>query len=134
MERRLDEPVNMLSGDGGIALLAADDDAAGFEELRAAMSRAGAVEVTIAVTAGEPARLPAAATLARELLEVAEAFRRPPALDCGRNRRRTAGSLHVHPNTVDYRLRRIGQLTGMDAAQPEQLPRLLAAMAAHDAR
>ncbi|MGW5229151.1 PucR family transcriptional regulator [Nocardia niigatensis] len=30
------------------------------------------------------------------------------------NRQRTARTLHVHTNTVDYRLKRIGQLTGFD--------------------
>ncbi|MEU1999337.1 helix-turn-helix domain-containing protein [Nocardia gamkensis] len=30
------------------------------------------------------------------------------------NRQRTARSLQVHPNTVDYRLRRISQVTGLD--------------------
>ncbi|MFI1462135.1 PucR family transcriptional regulator [Nocardia carnea] len=31
------------------------------------------------------------------------------------NRQRTARALHIHPNTVDYRLKRIGELTGLDA-------------------
>ncbi|MGI5218477.1 PucR family transcriptional regulator [Nocardia sp. CA-290969] len=31
------------------------------------------------------------------------------------NRQRTARTLHIHPNTVDYRLKRIGELTGLDA-------------------
>ncbi|MFI5718573.1 PucR family transcriptional regulator [Nocardia sp. NPDC051750] len=31
------------------------------------------------------------------------------------NRQRTARVLHIHPNTVDYRLKRIGELTGLDA-------------------
>ncbi|MGY1900421.1 PucR family transcriptional regulator [Nocardia gipuzkoensis] len=30
------------------------------------------------------------------------------------NRQRTARSLHIHTNTVDYRLRRVSQLTGLD--------------------
>ncbi|MEU1981208.1 helix-turn-helix domain-containing protein [Nocardia sp. NPDC019395] len=30
------------------------------------------------------------------------------------NRQRTARALHIHPNTVDYRLKRIGELTGLD--------------------
>ncbi|MFQ6330873.1 PucR family transcriptional regulator [Nocardia sp. CWNU-33] len=33
------------------------------------------------------------------------------------NRQRTGRALHVHTNTVDYRLKRIGQLTGFDPAQ-----------------
>jgi len=31
------------------------------------------------------------------------------------DRRRTAAHLHIHPNTLDYRLRRIRSLTGLDA-------------------
>ncbi|WBQ04655.1 PucR family transcriptional regulator [Kribbella sp. CA-293567] len=54
-------------------------------------------------------------------------------LSHGRNRRQTAAELHVHANTVDYRLRQVGKLTGLDPAQTEQLPRLVAALAAHDA-
>lgn len=50
-----------------------------------------------------------------------------------RSRRQTAADLHVHANTVDYRLRQVGKLTGLDPAQAEQLPRLVAALAAHDA-
>nr|WP_239062925.1 helix-turn-helix domain-containing protein [Streptomyces sp. SID13031] len=54
-------------------------------------------------------------------------------LSHGRNRRQTATELHVHANTVDYRLRQVDKLTGLDPAQAEQLPRLVAALAAHDA-
>jgi hypothetical protein len=49
------------------------------------------------------------------------------------NRRRTAATLHVHPNTVDYRLRRVHQLTGIDPLQPTGLPRMIAAVAARRA-
>ncbi|WP_052390546.1 PucR family transcriptional regulator [Streptomyces sp. NRRL B-24484] len=51
----------------------------------------------------------------------------------GLNRRHTATALHLHPNTVDYRLRRIAALTGLDPARPADLLRLTAAVAAHDA-
>jgi hypothetical protein len=54
-------------------------------------------------------------------------------LSHGRSRRLTAAELHVHANTVDYRLRQVDKLTGLDPAQAEQLPRLVAALAAHDA-
>ncbi|RJO73433.1 PucR family transcriptional regulator [Nocardia panacis] len=37
------------------------------------------------------------------------------------NRQRTARVLHVHTNTVDYRLKRIAQLTGFDPAQASGL-------------
>jgi sugar diacid utilization regulator len=46
------------------------------------------------------------------------------------DRRSTAGALHVHPNTLDYRLRRIGQLTGLDLARPSGQQLLAAALTA----
>ncbi|WP_436492195.1 PucR family transcriptional regulator [Actinokineospora sp. HUAS TT18] len=49
------------------------------------------------------------------------------------NRKLTARMLHIHPNTVDYRLRRITALTGLDPAVPSQLPLLAAALAARRA-
>ncbi|WP_328649083.1 helix-turn-helix domain-containing protein [Amycolatopsis sp. NBC_00348] len=49
------------------------------------------------------------------------------------NRRRTATQLHIHPNTVDYRLRRISEITGVDLSQPTALHRITAALAAHRA-
>lgn len=53
-------------------------------------------------------------------------------LDNELNRRRTAKMLHIHPNTVDYRLRRITTLTGLDPAIPSHLPLFAAALAARD--
>jgi sugar diacid utilization regulator len=49
------------------------------------------------------------------------------------NRRRTAGLLHVHPNTVVYRLRRIAELTGIDTATQRGLYQLGAGLAARRA-
>jgi hypothetical protein len=46
------------------------------------------------------------------------------------DRRRTAAALHVHPNTLDYRLKRIVELTGLDPATTSGLQRLAAAAAA----
>ncbi|MFI6865532.1 PucR family transcriptional regulator [Nocardia sp. NPDC050406] len=46
------------------------------------------------------------------------------------NRRRTARALHIHANTVDYRLRRIGQLTGLDPTTASGLCKLRSAMIA----
>ncbi|HET6706240.1 helix-turn-helix domain-containing protein [Amycolatopsis sp.] len=63
-----------------------------------------------------------------ELVETLDAYL---ALDT--NRRRTAAQLHVHPNTVDYRLRRIRDLTGIDPLHPAGLPRIIAASAARRA-
>jgi hypothetical protein len=46
------------------------------------------------------------------------------------DRRRTAAALHVHPNTLDYRLRRIVELTGLDPSTSRGLQLLGAALAA----
>lgn len=54
-------------------------------------------------------------------------------LRCGLNRRRTGRELHVHPNTVDYRLRKIADLTGLDATSPDHLVRIRAALVAREA-
>jgi len=48
-------------------------------------------------------------------------------LDAGADRRTTAASLHVHPNTLDYRLRRIEELTGLRLAVPRDLATLVLA-------
>ncbi|MFI9408818.1 PucR family transcriptional regulator [Nocardia gamkensis] len=50
------------------------------------------------------------------------------------NRQRTARSLHIHTNTVDYRLKRIGQLTGFDPAQASGVWYLRAALVARSYR
>jgi len=59
-----------------------------------------------------------------DLLLTLEAY-----LRLGLNRRRTATQLHVHPNTVDYRLRKAIALTGLDPGDPAQLQRIGAALA-----
>jgi hypothetical protein len=46
------------------------------------------------------------------------------------DRRSTAAALHVHPNTLDYRLRRIVELTGLDPSTSRGLQLLGAALAA----
>lgn len=48
----------------------------------------------------------------------------------GLRRMKTANELHVHPNTVDYRLRRIKQLTGFDPAEAAGMWQLRSAMLA----
>ncbi|MDG3016267.1 PucR family transcriptional regulator [Speluncibacter jeojiensis] len=48
------------------------------------------------------------------------------------NRQRTANRLHLHTNTVDYRMKRIAQLTGLDPTRPSGLCTLKAAMVARD--
>ncbi|WP_181771585.1 PucR family transcriptional regulator [Amycolatopsis pittospori] len=59
-----------------------------------------------------------------ELLQTLETFLRRGG------RRQTAAALHVHPNTVDYRLRRIADLTGLDPTRLEHIALLNAALAA----
>ena len=51
-------------------------------------------------------------------------------LDHDLDRRSTAAALHVHPNTLDYRLRRIVELTGLDPSTSRGLQLLGAALAA----
>ncbi|MFE1595043.1 PucR family transcriptional regulator [Nocardia sp. NPDC058705] len=46
------------------------------------------------------------------------------------NRQRTARLMHIHTNTVDYRLRRIATLTGLDPTQSSGLWQLRSAMIA----
>ena len=49
------------------------------------------------------------------------------------NRRRTASLLHVHPNTVDNRLKKVAELTGLDSSSPLSWLQLAAAVAARRA-
>ena len=51
-----------------------------------------------------------------DLVETLAAFVRS---DC--DRRATAATLHVHPNTVDYRLGRVEELTGLNLSRPGDL-------------
>ncbi|MFC9786570.1 PucR family transcriptional regulator [Rhodococcus sp. NPDC127528] len=51
-------------------------------------------------------------------------------LDVGCDRTATAAVLHVHPNTVAYRLRKAAALTGLDLSTPASLLRAAAALAA----
>lgn len=55
-------------------------------------------------------------------------------LRSGLSRRHTAKRLHLHPNTVDYRLRKIASLTGLDTTEAAHLPRIHAALTAYGAR
>src|SRR5690606_16580419 len=48
----------------------------------------------------------------------------------GCNRRRTAAALHLHPNTIDYRLRQVEALMGMDLRNPADVHRAAASLAA----
>ncbi|MGI5129294.1 PucR family transcriptional regulator [Pseudonocardia sp. CA-107938] len=60
-----------------------------------------------------------------ELLETLTCF-----LRTGQNRRQTASELHLHPNTVDYRLRRVAALTGLDPTLPRHTIMIETALAA----
>jgi len=51
-------------------------------------------------------------------------------LDTDLDRRRTAARLHVHPNTLDYRLRRIRTLTGIDTGSATGITMLTSALVA----
>jgi DNA-binding PucR family transcriptional regulator len=51
-----------------------------------------------------------------DLLETLEVFIR-----IGLDRRGAADELHVHPNTLDYRLRRVEELAEIDLSQPGDL-------------
>ncbi|MER5625716.1 helix-turn-helix domain-containing protein [Streptosporangium sp. NPDC002544] len=61
------------------------------------------------------------------LVETLRAF-----VNRGHNRSRTAQDLHIHRNTLDYRLRRITALTGLDFTIPAQARLLEAALTARD--
>jgi hypothetical protein len=176
--------LSLLSAGGGPVLVPlecrpGEIPTADWDRIAEAVARAGhaaGVPVLAGAAAAEPGGVAAAAALARELLDVAQAFGRPAGLHRlddllleyqltrpsqarprlasliepldpggellttlrthlagGLNRRHTARALHLHPNTVDYRLRRIAALTGLDPARPADLLRITAAIAAHDA-
>ncbi|HUX03986.1 MAG TPA: helix-turn-helix domain-containing protein [Acidimicrobiales bacterium] len=58
------------------------------------------------------------------LLETLEAY-----IAAGLDRRATAAEMHIHPNTVDYRIHRATALTQLDPQQPEGLLHIAAALA-----
>ncbi|MDT3397972.1 helix-turn-helix domain-containing protein [Streptomyces sp. B1866] len=173
-----------LAATGGLILLPrtsadaalTEDDLADARRIQEAASRSAGVPTTVAVAASDVAGVPAAAELAREVLEVVRLTQAAPGLyqladvlveyqltrpspahtllaqallplrdrpellatlrtylDAGLDRRAAAARLHLHPNTVDYRLRKIASLTGIDAGNPADLPRLTAALAAFTA-
>ena len=80
-----------------------------------------------------PARTALAATLAplAEHPELLATLRTYVAV--GGNRRRTALDHHVHPNTIDYRIRRVASLTGIDPTDSAGAFQISAALLAHDA-
>ncbi|MFS8102008.1 helix-turn-helix domain-containing protein [Lentzea alba] len=68
------------------------------------------------------------APLSDELVQTLEVYLRRGS------RRPAATELHVHPNTVDYRLRRVAELTRLDPTRIEHVTLLTAALAARRAR
>ncbi|MFI6101126.1 PucR family transcriptional regulator [Lentzea sp. NPDC051213] len=65
--------------------------------------------------------------LSDELVQTLEVYLRRGS------RRPAATELHVHPNTVDYRLRRVAELTRLDPTRIEHVTLLTAALAARSA-
>lgn len=63
------------------------------------------------------------------LLEAVSAY-----LQHEHSRQLAAKSLHVHPNTLDYRLRRVSELTGLDPARASSARVLAAALLAVETR
>lgn len=57
-----------------------------------------------------------AARRSSELIETLQAL-----IDNELDRRQTAACLHIHRNTLDYRLQRITELTGLDLGRPQDL-------------
>ena len=51
---------------------------------------------------------------------------------CRNDRNRAAGALHIHPNTVTQRLRRVEQLCGVELAEPSTTLQFSAALTVHD--
>ncbi|MEV4556892.1 helix-turn-helix domain-containing protein [Kitasatospora sp. NPDC049285] len=84
------------------------------------LSRPGPARDALAARLGPLAARP-------ELLDTLRTF-----LACGLDRRRAAAALQVHPNTVDYRLRKAADLSGLDAGRGADLLTLQAALAAYD--
>ncbi|WP_280276440.1 PucR family transcriptional regulator [Nocardia wallacei] len=62
-----------------------------------------------------------------ELVETLRAF-----LSSGLDRRATAGQLHIHPNSVSHRLRRIERLAGLNLSHPDSISRASLALLAFE--
>jgi hypothetical protein len=122
-------------GAGADGVARAGDDAVHVLRLVTGLGRAPGVyrldDVLLEAALSGTARGPAArlssilAPLegAPDLLATLEAY-----LAADADRRRTAAALNIHPNTLDYRLRRIGELTGRSPATARGLQVLGAAL------
>jgi len=182
LQRQVGAPVLWLpTPDGGLALLPQPGAVAGLDRaawkrldgMVAHAERAAGAPIHAGAVPASPDEVPAAARLARELVDLVVALERPagvhglddvlleyqlsrpsPArsalaalldpladepdlletlrtyLGESLSRRRAALRLHVHPNTVDNRLRKVSRLTGLDVTSPADLPRIQAAVIA----
>jgi hypothetical protein len=182
LQRQLGEPVLWLPNpDGGLALLPEPGPVAQLDgatrkrlaSMAAHAERAAGAPLHAGVVPAAREEVPAAARLARELVDLVVALGRPagvhglddvlleyqlsrpsPARSAlaalldplaaepdlletlrvylaeSLSRRRAALRLHVHPNTVDNRLRKATLLTGLDVTSPADLPRIHAAITA----
>jgi hypothetical protein len=120
-------------GEGAEGVARAGDDAVTVLRLVTGLGRPPGLyrlddvllEAALGGTAPGPAARLAAilAPLNEELVATLEAYLANDA-----DRRRTAAALHVHPNTLDYRLRRIGDLTGRSPLNARGLQVLGAAL------
>ncbi|SDI63273.1 PucR C-terminal helix-turn-helix domain-containing protein [Rhodococcus triatomae] len=130
----------------GVAVAAPPDVPGAYEQARAVLDVArhygrasGAVRLRDVALEYQLTRPSAATPLLADLLsplnshpavlETLESY-----LDAGCDRAAAATALHVHPNTVVYRLRKVATLTGLDVGSAPDLVRLVAALAARRVR
>lgn len=85
----------------------------GLPDLALAVATTGAPDLGRLLAGTLLDRLDPADAFHRQLAETALAY-----LDNGGRIEPTAGALHVHPNTVKYRVRRFGEITGRCLAPP----------------
>ncbi|RJO73446.1 PucR family transcriptional regulator [Nocardia panacis] len=144
------ETLTELAGEAGVALTAAlvtaeaarvpeaaDQAHELLELVRASCRPPGLYQmsdlaVEYQLTRGGPATRRLAAILEPldahpELFDTARAY-----LGNDMNRQLTARQLYIHPNTVDYRLRRIAQLSGIDLATASGISQAAIALLARD--
>jgi hypothetical protein len=115
------------------------DDMRVLVELGRRADRAGLLTADQFVPELLLARSPRVARLAtRRALDPIEQYADPRSADLmrtlrtfvesGLDRRRAAKQLHVHPNTLDYRLQRIAKLTGLELGRPDDLALVVLAL------
>jgi hypothetical protein len=127
----------VASGDVARARLAAAlDDVRSAIDLGRRLGRTGEVALDELVVDLLLARAPdLAATLVRRVLGPLAG--RPGALDTltaflavHQDRRAAAAALHVHPNTVDYRIQRVQEAIGLDLTAPDDVALVVLALRA----